>query len=167
MTLIELVEELLLKHEGYKEYPYKDTKGKLTVGIGRNITDRPITPKEVSYLIVKNKITQSEGNNINVENRVSLHAAKALLEEDVKSLINKMNVSVPCFKNLDMVRQAVLIDMAYNMGMGGLLEFKRTLAAVKDGNYKDAAKDMLESQWSLQVKERATELAKMMKTGEV
>jgi len=73
---------------------------------------------------------------------------------------------LPWFTELDEVRQAVLVDMGYNLGIDGLLKFKRTLGSVESGNYANAAIQMLESKWATQVGHRAERLSDMMETGE-
>jgi lysozyme len=63
------------------------------------------------------------------------------------------------------LRQRVLIDMAFNMGTTGLLGFTGTLARVEQRDYAGAAAGMLASRWASQVGKRATALADMMRTG--
>lgn len=124
-------------HEGERLKPYRCTAGKLTIGIGRNLEDRGITAEESAYLL---------GNDI-----TGFYAA--LLRE------------LPWVAHLDDVRQRVLLDMAFNMGIGGLLTFKNTLATIKAGDYEKAAGMMLESRWAEQVGQRADRLSRMMFTG--
>jgi lysozyme len=140
MALIDhsrLVRQLRL-HEGERLKPYRCTAGKLTIGVGRNLEDRGITAQESAYLL-SNDITSTQA---------------ALLK------------ALPWAGNLDDVRQRVLIDMAFNMGLGTLLTFKRTLAAVQAGQYQQAAVMMLDSRWAGQVGQRAKRLSQMMATGQ-
>jgi hypothetical protein len=53
--------------------------------------------------------------------------------------------------NIDPIRRAVLVNMAFNMGINGLLGFKHTLELVRDHKYADAADSMLNSKWAHQV----------------
>jgi lysozyme len=140
MALIDhnrLIRQLRL-HEGERLKPYRCTAGKLTIGVGRNLEDRGITAQEAAYLL-SNDITSTQA---------------ALLK------------ALPWVGTLDDVRQRVLIDMAFNMGLGTLLTFKRTLAAVQGGQYQQAAAMMLESRWAGQVGQRAQRLSQMMATGQ-
>jgi lysozyme len=75
-------------------------------------------------------------------------------------------VALPWVKTLDAARQGVLLNMAYNLGVTGLLEFKLTLAAVQAQLWENAAAHMLESKWADQVGPRAQRLALQMRTGE-
>jgi lysozyme len=140
MALIDhnrLIRQLRL-HEGERLKPYRCTAGKLTIGVGRNLEDRGITAQESAYLL-GNDITSTQA---------------ALLK------------ALPWVGTLDDVRQRVLIDMAFNMGLGTLLTFRRTLAAVQAGQYQQAAAMMLESRWAGQVGQRAKRLSQMMATGQ-
>ena len=74
--------------------------------------------------------------------------------------------ALPWVETLDEVRQRVLVDMAFNLGIPSLLTFKRTLASVEAGNYTVAAAQMLESKWARQVGTRAIRLSEMMATGQ-
>ena len=124
-------------HEGERLKPDRCTAGKLTIGVGRNLEDRGITREEASYLLA---------NDIAAEERELLRA-------------------LPWVANLDEVRQRVLLDMAFNMGVVGLLAFKRTLATIQAGDYQRAAAMMLDSKWAGQVGQRAERLSRMMATG--
>jgi len=124
-------------HEGLRLKPYRCTAGKLTIGVGRNLEDRGITLSE----------------------------ARMLLANDLADVRNGLLNALPWVAKLDDVRQRVLVDMAFNLGLQGLLEFKRTLAAVQAGQYQQAATMMLQSRWAKQVGQRAERLSRMMVTG--
>ena len=135
---------MIARHEGSKRdargrhMPYNDTVGILTLGYGRNLQERGISEAE----------------------------ARVLLDNDVTDHRNELIVSCPWMQSLDEVRQAVLIDMAFNLGVPRLMGFRKMLAAARDGNYAEAAHEMTDSRWAHQVKERAYELADMMLSGE-
>lgn len=127
-----------LEHdEGVRRFPYYDVKGKETIGIGRNLTDRGLSKDEVYYLLT---------NDINIA-------------------IGDLTDSYPWFASLDSVRREVLINMCFNLGIIKLSTFKQTLSAIQSGNYSLAHDCMLESLWAKQVGDRATRLATEMKTG--
>ena len=131
------IEQRLEKEEARKHFPYTDTKGKLTIGIGRNLTDVGLTDDEIDYL----------------------------LQNDLKRVGVALDTSLPWWRNLDPVRQKVLQDMCFNMGIDTLLEFKNTLSFMQAGDYNSAANGMLSSLWAKQVGLRADNLAVMMRTG--
>jgi lysozyme len=141
-TLPKLTEQLK-RHEGAVEkygyhFPYKCPAGKLTIGYGRNIEERGISEDEAEYLL-NNDIKLSEG---------------------------ELSKALPWFGNLSPVRQAVLINMHFNIGLARLKGFVKSLAAIERGEYKTAAAEMLDSKWARQVGKRADELAKQMETGQ-
>ena len=124
-------------HEGERLKPYRCTAGKLTIGVGRNLEDRGITAAE-SAMLLANDIAREE-------------------TELVRAL--------PWVAQLDEVRQRVLLDMSFNLGLAGLLGFKNTLAAIQAGDYQRGATMMLDSKWARQVGGRAERLSRMMATG--
>lgn len=124
-------------HEGERLKPYRCTAGKLTIGVGRNLEDRGITAEESAYLLA---------NDISREERELLRA-------------------LPWVASLDEVRQRVLLDMSFNLGLVGLLTFENTLATIRAGDYSKAAAMMLDSRWARQVGQRAQRLSRMMATG--
>lgn len=131
-----LVRQLRL-HEGERLQPYRCTAGKLTIGVGRNLDDRGITREESAMLL---------GN-------------------DIKLVETELIRALPWVARMDDVRQRVLLDMAFNLGVVGLLNFKKTLAMIEAGNYEKAAAMMLDSKWAKQVGTRAERLSRMMFTG--
>lgn len=122
------------RHEGFRRFPYKDTVGKLTIGYGRNIEDVGISEREAGWL----------------------------LREDIHRAREALFMSLPWAKELTHDRCNVLINMAFNMGIGGLLTFKKMLRAVRFAEWEQAATEMLDSKWARQVGERAVELANQM-----
>lgn len=135
------IEQSLRRDEGEKLYAYADSEGYVTIGIGVLI-DRDkgggITKEESAYLF---------------NNRLALKKAE---------LVEK----APWVAKLDEVRFGVLLNMSYQMGVNGVLNFKKTMQYVKDGKYQAAASEMLNSTWAKQTPERAVRLSDQMATGE-
>lgn len=131
------IEEQLILHEGIRLKPYRCKSGKLTIGVGRNLEDKGLTEQEALFLL-RNDIAEAE---------------LQLTQYD-------------WYTSLSPIRQKVLIDMAVNLGMGGLLDFKRMIAALGRKDYKSAAGEMVNSRWYGQVGDRGKRLVKMMETGE-
>lgn len=131
----------LERHEGESLFPYKDTTGHLTIGIGRNLDGRGISHEEAKYL----------------------------LANDVNRVSHELDVDLPWWRGLDQVRQSVLAEMAFNLGTAELLTFKEFLGFVRGGLYNEAAEDMLNTLWARQVGkgpgQRAYNLSEMVRTG--
>tara|TARA_B100001063_G_C16697440_1_gene520636 strand:+ start:568 stop:1164 length:597 start_codon:yes stop_codon:yes gene_type:complete len=133
-----LIHQLTL-HEGMVLKPYKCTSGKLSIGVGRNLDDRGITEAE----------------------------AELMLSNDIDDFSDRLKREIPWMAELSPVRQRVLLDMAFNLGISGLLKFKRTLKAIRAKQYEKAAEMMLDSRWATQVGQRAKRLSRMMATGHI
>lgn len=91
--------------------------------------------------------------------------AEILLINDEADHSAELLRRAPWVAKLDPVRQDVLKNMAFNLGVEGLLTFKNTLAAIRSGDYERGAVGMAASKWAQQVGARATRLIKMMRTG--
>ena len=125
-------------HEGMRPKPYRCSSGRLTIGIGRNLDDVGISTTEAMFL----------------------------LENDIKKATKGARALFSTFDALDDVRQRVLVDMCFNLGESRLAKFQNMRMAVDDGDFSQAADEMLNSRWAKQVKGRAPRLAEMMRTGE-
>ena len=128
------ISEMLQAEEGYRQFIYYDTVGKPTIGIGRNLKDRGVTMAEALYL----------------------------LENDIADVTKQLSERLYWFDALPDDVKNVMIDMAFNMGVFGLLQFHNTLEHIKQGDYKEASKDMLNSLWAKQVGVRALKLADIL-----
>ena len=137
--------DLITKHEGSVASPYLDSLGIQTVGVGHNLKASPL-PGEV-YPMSSERIQQ-------------------VLAQDLQKVVLGLNTALPWLSQLDEVRQAVLYDMGFNMGVLGLLTFKNTLGCVEAGNWQAASDGMLASKWASQVRSRAVEDAQMMVSGQ-
>jgi lysozyme len=140
------------KHEGVKPKKYIDSRGIPTVGVGFNLkrSDADQKLKSVGANPVKVKQGKQALNNNQIE---------TLLVGDLKSSKEAANRIVGNLTQHPAGVQGVLVEMAFNLGASGLSEFKNFLSAVKAKNYTTAAKEMLKSNWSKQVGDRAKTLA--------
>ena len=131
--------DMITLHEGLELKPYKCTSDKLTIGIGRNIEDIGITEDEARYL----------------------------LQNDVDRILKEVE-HWSFLEKLDEVRQAVILDMVFNMGVTrfNANTWVKTFAAIQDENWEKAANEMLDSKWAKQVGQRAIRLSQMMRKGE-
>lgn len=134
---IDALRQQLTTDEGRKPRIYKDTVGKITGGVGRNLTDVPFSDDEIDLM----------------------------LTNDINKVCAQLDEKLPWWKTLSDRRQQVLANMAFNLGINGLLGFKNTLAVMQAGQYDLAAEGMLTSKWASQVGNRAIRLAQMMKEG--
>lgn len=127
--------QMLARHEGFRGRPYECTAGALTIGYGFNLDAWPLTEAEC--------LTILEGRMRRVQT----------------DLANRLSY----FRALPEAAQDVLVNMAYQMGVGGLVGFKRLLAALQAGKFEDAYHEMIQSHWAQQTPARARELADVIR----
>jgi len=136
--VVDNLRDQLYRDEGLRLHPYEDTVGKLTVGVGRNLDDKGISEEE----------------------------ADAMLSNDIQEVEEGLANEIPWIVHLDDVRKAVLLNMAFNLGVGGLMSFSNMLQAVQEWDWEWAGKEMENSRWWNQVGRRAARLKEQMVTGE-
>jgi lysozyme len=153
---LSLMAEELERDEGVRFRAYTDTTGHLTIGVGRNLDNNPLTPEEIAYV----------GHDARTK-PIARRDAEFLLTNDIKNLSLDLNRRMSWWKELDEVRRRVILNMAFNLGITRLLEFKETLRWMQQGHYQAASMCMLESVWANQVGERAERLVRMMRSGKV
>lgn len=127
----------LILDEGFRAYPYKDVNGFLTIGIGRNIDKKGI----------------------------SLAEARGLLQNDIVEAYNELVKLLPWIVNLNPTRQNVLINLAFNLGVTGLMGFKNMLENARKGDFKAAGDEIIDSKAGSQLKNRYERLAYEMEFG--
>ena len=134
------VKTLLQLHEGLRLKPYQCTANKQTIGYGRNLDDKGVTQSE----------------------------ADLMLDNDIAEVTIELERKLWFMSELDEVRRSVLIDMAFNMGVAGLMKFSITLSHVEDREYMLASVEMLDSKWAREDvgKDRSMRLSNMMHSGE-
>ena len=133
------ITRLLRGDEGEVLHAYNDHLGFATIGIGRLIDKR-------------------KGGGISKEE------SAYLLANDIMRFSKELDQRLPWWKTLSDARRGVLLAMAFQMGVDGLLKFKNTLEAVRMGQYDKAADGMLQSMWAKQTPERATRMSEQMRT---
>ena len=141
--MLDKLRTLLALHEGREKYPYKDTRGILTIGIGHNL---------------------QEG--------LSDEAIDFIFEEDLSNKLQDAE-TLPWFDELDEVRKAAILDMLFNMGLPTFRRFRRTIDFMAAGMYTEASEEILrgsrpdgKSHYYAQVGKRAERISAMLRTGE-
>ena len=131
------VQEMLISHEGMKFTPYRCTAGRLTIGVGRNISDKGIT-KEEAIMLLNNDISECK--------------------RDLANLVFKGQ-----FYKFPEPVQHVLMDMRFQLGWKGFRGFRKMIIAFKELNYEEAIVQMMDSAWYGQTTNRANELIEMIR----
>lgn len=159
------IEEQLILHEGLILKPYKCPAGYWTIGVGRNLEAKGLTREEQCKILGQCGLSKADVIEILKERGITKDEALFLLASDVAAVQAALSKH-DWYSKLDEVRKKVVVDMAFNLGVDGILKFKKMIAALKRGDYEAATAEMVDSKWHRQVKERAIRLEKMMLTGE-
>lgn len=143
--------ERLEFHEGYRANKYICTGGKTTQGIGHNLDNNPLNETEKIIIKDLNHWTRAE--------------ARFVLSNDIEKCKLLLNNMVRGFNKLDDERQYALVDMCFQLGINGLLKFKKMLKAIEVGDFEEASKQCLDSSYAKQTPSRANRIARLIKTG--
>jgi lysozyme len=135
---METLRERIMRHEGFCEFPKPDAKEFWVVGYGHDIT--------------KDQVSR-------YEHGISAEEADQLLDEDIATATKSVAKGLPWTLDLPKICQEVLIEMAFQMGVSGLLGFKNLLFHARSGNLDGVAQSMLNSKWHGQTPARCEELA--------
>ena len=122
-------------HEGYEPMVYQCTEGHDTIGVGFKVDD----------LFLSEKVCD------------------LILEEKLNDLIPRIERKLNWFRYAQDEVKLVIVNMSYQMGLNGVLQFKRALAAMEIKNWEMAADEMLDSLWARQTSRRANELADIIR----
>jgi lysozyme len=133
---LDKLKDSLRRHEATRRFPYRDTTGNLTVGVGHNLTGKGLSDAAIAFV----------------------------LNEDILDAKTLLATWAPWALDLDDVRQRVFIELAFNMG-AKLLGFAKALNHAKAGRWDAAADAFLDSLWAKQVGKRAVTLADMLRSG--
>lgn len=127
----------LERDEGLRLKPYRCTAGKTTIGIGRNLDDAGITEDEARYL----------------------------LRNDISRVLGELE-GQEWYHGLTGARRRAIANMCFNLGLPGLLQFRRMIAAIEAEDWEEASAHLLDSRYARQVGARADRLAEMLRTGQ-
>ncbi len=125
--------DLIKKHEGYRGRVYKCTEGYDTIGYGFAIKDLVLTED----------------------------VCDTILEQKIDEILGRLQKLAPWVEDIHITAQTVIINMCYQMGVSGVMKFKKALSAMQSGDWETAARELLDSKWARQTPNRANELADM------
>ena len=129
----------LIEHEGIRNLVYEDSVGILTIGIGHNVEEVPLSNR----------------------------AIEVICQDDIATAEGELDKNWNHWKaNLNDARQNVLVEMVFNLGYPRFSKFVKFIEAVKAQNWPEAEVQMLDSRWAEQVGRRAINLANQMKSGQ-
>lgn len=132
----DLLEKELERDEGKRAKPYRDTVGKLTVGIGRNLDDKPLSDAAIRFLF----------------------------REDIEEVEKELDRRMPWWRQMTDARQRALINLGFNMGVGALAGTP-TFKLLEQGKYAACADRLMRWKWASQVGQRAYRVTEMIRRG--
>ena len=133
-----LREQLIRDEGGYQRFMYFDSVKVPTIGVGRNLKHKGLSKAEQDFM----------------------------LDNDIAEYDRAVDLALPWARQLDAIRREVLVNMAFNLGIAGLIGFSRFLTALQARDYELASHEMLDSKWAVQTGLRASRLARQIRTGE-
>ena len=160
----ELLMHMVERHEGRRNKPYRCPAGRLTIGVGHNMEARPLPRDMQAFLDKHGYITDGMMDQLLITD----------LSDATQEAVEVVGAEV--WGALAMARQYAIIDMAFNLGAGGLRKFRRFLAAMRDGQWGAAAAEIRASRSYRQLGgdpagtddcrlERPEEIVRMIETG--
>jgi GH24 family phage-related lysozyme (muramidase) len=159
------IKKMIMQHEGKVNFPYKDSKGLWTIGVGHLINGhgKTLPPEYAAY-------KDNGGPNDKKNNRTP-----AMTDEQINELFEKdyvkhkeIAMKTPGWNLANENGQSAMIDLSYNMGEWfNTKEWRNSNAvkALKAGNFESAADHLKDSLWYQQVKGRAVKIVNMMRNG--
>lgn len=134
---------LIELEEGWRDKPYYCSEGYPTVGYGFKIADKDAP-------LPKFCLPKSAGD--------------AWLMHNLNDLVDHLS-KYQWFNKLNDARKAIILSMAYQMGISGVLKFKNMIKAIEQDDYRNAALEMLDSRWAKQTPQRADRHQLQMQSG--
>jgi len=154
-----------MQNEGFRSKPYKCSEGVWSIGYGCNLERRM---SELPSMIRGWVRTQGiEGGYIKYDMPIhnlnlNIKEASDILQEDLTNIVQELLTKVPWVEHLPETARDIVYDMAYNLGVPGLLNFKKMFFALFNSDWRGASNEMLDSKWAKQVGKRATKQAEEM-----
>ena len=127
--------ESIKKHEGYVGIVYKDSLGIDTIGYGFAIKDLELD-EDICEIILERKLRELE---------------------------TRVNLKFKWFMYMPQEIKDVVMEMCYQLGVGGVSKFKKTIAYLQNKQWEEASVEMLDSLWAKQTPNRAKELSNRVK----
>ena len=145
------IKSILKMREGWRNKPYKDENGFMTVGWGHNISS--------------NGLPQAIRENVKKYGYITLDEGNQLLETDIQIAVDACKKLYSKFDLFSLNRQDALIDFVFNVGIGKAKQFKETNKFINNGQWAEASREIKNSVWYTQVGDRAKEISMMLYTG--
>lgn len=167
----------LNRHEGFREYAYPDPLSPLlkkhpskdwgfkpardvlkTLGVSAEQAAKDGAPWTVGYGFT---------GGVTLDSKMDRFTADRKLEQKILEVDTALSNVLSWYKEASFVTKTILINLAFNMGLKGLLGFRNTLQFISQKEYGSASHNMTLSLWYKQVGNRAKELVERMRTQQI
>lgn len=155
------IEQQLVIDEGSKLTIYKDTEGKYTIAIGHLISNNPNITRNQAIALLDKELNRSTQGNITASEQSYLFSKDLAAVQT--GIAHSSFYSV--YQGLDPVRQSAIQNMCFQLGILGVSKFKKMWAALARGDYSQAAKEGLDSNWFKQTPNRSRRVMTTLRTG--
>lgn len=139
--------DVLKLEEGYREKVYRCSEDYPTIGIGTKIGPKNAPLSNYTF-------------------KVSQRVAKVMLDDEVVDIIGRLN-NLTWYHSIDESRQIIIQSMCYQMGVDGVLKFRKMIDALSRGHWNEAASQALDSLWARQTPKRAHRHAEVLRNGDL
>ena len=170
--MINLIRDEGLGRPGQPGVAYKDSVGKLTVGAGRNLEDVGLTFRELADIVSPDRTAQdlcekialtlpstlwTRKQRIFFKTHAGFHRVvgkenlteadmKLLLEHDIQRAVNSAETLLgDDWGALPTEAQEVIVQVIFNLGLGGFSKFRKCILAMRNHDWRRAAEELLDS----------------------
>ena len=143
--MYEELKEQIKEHEGFVPRTYKDSLGKRTIGFGHLCVEPEQWDDDKEY--TREELERVFDNDF----QEALKNAESLIGE----------------RSINFIAKQVIIEMVFQLGIGGVGKFKKMWLALDKEDYGEASFQMMDSLWAKQTPNRAEKLSQKMRSAKI
>ncbi|MEI9815999.1 glycoside hydrolase family protein [Enterobacter hormaechei] len=154
------ITDMIIYDEGEKLTIYKDTEGYWTIGVGHLLTKSPSKDEAIRQL---DKLVGTGHYGY-----INKQESRKILEIDINQTIKQIGRTelINVYTSLDIIRRTALVDMCFQLGVQGVLQFKKMIQHLNAREYEKAADEALNSKWARQTPNRAKRVTDVIRYGD-
>ncbi|MEG6298207.1 glycoside hydrolase family protein [Enterobacter hormaechei] len=154
------ITDMIIYDEGEKLTIYKDTEGYWTIGVGHLLTKSPSKDEAIRQL---DKLVGTGHYGY-----INKQESRKILEIDINQTIKQIGRTelINVYTSLDIIRRTALVNMCFQLGVQGVLQFKKMIQHINAREYEKAADEALNSKWARQTPNRAKRVTDVIRYGD-
>lgn len=154
------ITDMIIYDEGEKLTIYKDTEGYWTIGVGHLLTKSPSKDEAIRQL---DKLVGTGHYGY-----INKQESRQILEKDINQTIKQIGRTelIDVYTSLDIIRRTALVNMCFQLGVQGVLQFKKMIQHLNAREYEKAADEALNSKWARQTPNRAKRVTDVIRYGD-